>query len=186
LLVWLDAAPGEWSVRPARVPKSCNGVGVRWRSDIFPVEPMYRFRSFLIPLTAALALAAPGWAHGMPAADVTGVAETGAVVRPALGRLHVTDPVPSLFAGAEAAGSVLGAAAAPAGTLTELATTGAQGRYAAPGRQESSYPQRVARRGSQLPEEAAALPESPPSGWAVLLCGLAVVVFVARRKLSLR
>jgi hypothetical protein len=146
---------------------------------------MYRFRSFLIPLTAVLALAAPCLAHGMPAADV-GVAETGAVVRPALGRLHVTDPVPSLFAGAEAAGSVLGAVAAPAGTLAELATTGTQGRYAAPGRQDSSHPQRVARRGSQLPEEAAALPESPPSGWAVLLCGLAVVVFVARRKLSLR
>ena len=146
---------------------------------------MYRFRSFLVPFTAALALAAPCWAQGMPAADVTGVVDTGAVVRPALGRLHVTDPVPSLFAGAEAAGSALGAVAAPAGTLAELATAGAPGRYVAQ-RQDSSHPQRVARRGSQLPEEATALPESPPSGWAVLLCGLAVVVFVARRKLSLR
>ena len=146
---------------------------------------MYAFRSFLIPVTAVLALAAaPCWAHGMPVADVVGIAESGAVARPALGRLHVTDPVPSVFAGAEAAGSVLGAVAAPAGTLAELAN--AQGRYAAPGRNDGSQPQRVARRGAQLPEEVVASPRSAPSGWTVLLCGLAVVVFVARRKLSLR
>ena len=147
---------------------------------------MYALRSFLIPVTAVLALAAPCWAHATPAADVVGVAETGAVARPALGRLHVTDPVPSLFAGAEAAGSALGAVAAPAGTLAELASPGAQGRYATPGRQDGSHPQRVARRGTQVPEEAAAPLKSAPSGWAVLACGLAVVVFVARRKLSLR
>jgi hypothetical protein len=146
---------------------------------------MYAFRSFLIPVTAVLAFAAaPSWAQGMPVADVVAVAESGTVSRPALGRLHVTDPVPSVFAGVEAAGSVLGAVAAPAGTLTDLAST--QGRYAAPGRQDSSQPQRVARRGAQLAEEADVPPRSAPSSWAVLLCGLAVVVFVARRKLSLR
>jgi|SRR5687767_13193907 len=144
---------------------------------------MYALRSFLIPVTAVLALAAaPCRAHDVPAADIAGVADAGAVARPALGRLHVTDAVPSLFAGAEAAGSVLGAVAAPAGTLVELAST--QGRYTAPGRHDS--PQRVARRGAQLPEQVGAPPQSAPSGWAVFACGLAVVVFVARRKLSLR
>lgn len=146
---------------------------------------MYALRSFLIPVTAVLALAAvPSRAHDAPAADIAAVADAGAVARPALGRLHVIDAVPSLFAGAEAAGSVLGAVAAPAGTLAELAST--QGRYAAPGRHDSSHPQRVARRGAQLPEQVAAPAQSAPSGWAVFACGLAVVVFVARRKLSLR
>jgi hypothetical protein len=146
---------------------------------------MYALRSLLIPVTAVLALAAaPSRAHDMSVADIAGVADAGAVARPALGRLHVTDAVPSLFAGAEAAGSVVGAVAAPAGTLVELAS--AQGRYPTPGRLDSSHPERAARRSAQLPDQVAAPPQSAPSGWAVFACGLAVVVFVARRKLSLR
>ncbi len=149
---------------------------------------MYTLRNLLIPVTAVLALAAvPCFAQSTAAADnIVAVAEPGAVVRPALGRLHLTDSAPSLFAGVEAAGSALGAVAAPTGTLAELAGAGGQGRYAAPGRHDDSHPQRVARRGTQWTEEAAAPPRSAPSGWAVLLCGLAAVVFVARRKLSLR
>jgi hypothetical protein len=144
---------------------------------------MYAFRIFLLPISAALALgAAPCVAHDAPGAEVATLAGAITAVQPApsvpapLGRLQVPDPAPSLFAGAEAAGLALGSAAAASGTLAELAAA----------RSHEAQPQRVSRHAAQRAGSAEAPPRPAPSGGMVLLSGLAVVVFVAYRKLSFK
>jgi hypothetical protein len=144
---------------------------------------MYAFRSFLMLVSAALASGAtPGIAHAAPGAEAATVASAIPAFQPApavpapLGRLQVLDPAPSLFAGPEAAGSALGAVAAPSGTLAELASA----------RPHEAQPQRVSRLAAQPAPGAAAPPRSAPSGWMALLAGLAVIAFVAYRKLSFR
>jgi hypothetical protein len=144
---------------------------------------MYATRPFLILVSAALALGAAAPCRGDEASGPGVAMLTGTVaasqstpaVTPALGRLQVLDPVPSLFAGAEASGSALGAMAAPSGTLAELAAMHPQEAQA----------QRVSRRTAQPEGSVEAPRRSPPSGWMAFLTGLAVVVFVAYRKLSL-
>ena len=144
---------------------------------------MYPLRSCLIPFGAALALgAAPCTADEGAAAQVVTISGTVAVAPPApavpvpLGRLQVLEPAPSLFGGAEPAASALGAVAAPGGTLAELAGA----------RSQEAQPQRVSRR---VPSPAGSV-EAPspgaPGGGTALLTGLAVVLFVAYRKLSFK
>jgi hypothetical protein len=152
-----------------------------WPDD-FPAIPMYLVRSFLIAVPASLALdAAPCLAHETPGAEVA-AAGTVAVAHPVaavpmpLGRLQVLEPAPALFGGGEPAASALGAVAAPGGTLTDLASA----------RQPAAQPWRVSRRAPHPAESVdSPLPRAPGGGTA-FLTGLAVVLFVAYRKLSFK
>src|SRR5688500_10875533 len=88
----------------------------------------------VISLTGTLlpALLASAIAAGTPIAPESPTADVDTAVQPpvqlvsaappSLGRVQVLETVPALFADPAAAGSALGAAAAPAGTLVELAT----------------------------------------------------------------
>jgi hypothetical protein len=138
---------------------------------------MHPFQGFLIAASTALALGPAPCAADEPRTDT---AAPVAAVQPAsaapLGRIQVLDPAPSLFAGAEAAGSALGGAAAPSGTLAELASA----------RLHEAQPQRVSRRGAQPAPSVAAPAQSAPSGSMALLAGLAAIAFVAYRKLSFK
>lgn len=88
--------------------------------------------------------------------------------------IQVPDPAPALFAGTGAeSGSALGATAAPPGTLAELSST----------RQPSSHAVRVAA-ASEAREEArlSTAGPGPANPWA-MLCALAVVAYIALKKL---
>lgn len=141
---------------------------------------MYAIRSFFLSVSAALALgAAPCMAHELSGAEIAAPAATAqpAPAMPvSLGRLQVLEAPAALFAGAEAAGSALGEAAAPSGTLAQLAS-------APP---HEAQLQRVSRRPAPpAPDAEVPLPGAPSGGMALLI-GLAVVVFVAYRKLSFK
>jgi hypothetical protein len=101
-----------------------------------------------------------------PPTTVAGIPVSGA---------HVAEPVPTLFAGTDDAGSVLGSTAAPAGTLAELSNS----------RLASSQPMRVT---GAVPQQGRGAPRvstagtGPADPWA-LLCALAVVAYIAAKKL---
>jgi hypothetical protein len=131
-----------------------------------------------------------GTASVSPPATVTEPAAMEPVSTPAIGRSPVPAPAVSLFAGAGAVESALGTVDAPAGTLSELAHAH-PGRYGpvtprpdSTTRASRSHPVRVASRSDRPGLSAAADPHSAPGGGAALACGLAVLVFMARRKLS--
>jgi hypothetical protein len=95
--------------------------------------------------------------------------------------MHVTDPAAALFAGTDAASSALGGTPAPSGTLAELSSPRFPLSY--PARVSSAAPQAQAQ--VQEAREIAAIAGERPSGPLALLCALAVVLYIARRKLGL-
>jgi hypothetical protein len=95
------------------------------------------------------------------------------------GTMHVTDPAAALFAGTDAASSALGGTPAPSGTLAELSSPRFPPSY--PARVSSAAPQVQAQEVREIPTTAG----ERPSGPLALLCALAVVLYIARRKLGL-
>jgi hypothetical protein len=88
---------------------------------------------------------------------------------------HVAEPVPALFAGTHEAGSALGDTAAPAGTLAELSSPRLAPSQAV--RVTGAVPQQS----RNAPRVSTAGP-GPADPWA-LLCALAVVAYIAVKKL---
>lgn len=94
------------------------------------------------------------------------------------GATHVTDLTFTLYAGSDATGTVLGEVSSSNGSLIDLSQVLVSGDYSA----------RVAgiadgQLGGGYLVSIAAVPE--PAGWMMLLCGLVVVAFIARRKTGL-
>ena len=111
--------------------------------------------------------------HEEPAASRP-VLETPLSAGIPVGSAHVPDPAPALLAGADDTASALGATEKPAGTLAELSSA----------RAASSQAVRVAAvppQGRERPRLSTAGP-APADPWA-LLCALAVVAYIALRKL---
>jgi hypothetical protein len=140
------------------------------------------------PLTIVLAGAAawgpcaPAVADGLPAgagAERRVAASSAVAFERGMptGTLHLTDPGSSLFAGSDPGISAVGGAAPPGGTLAELSSA-----------RNSPYPERLSaaesgsRRGAQPPSVIAMA--GAPSGTLALLCGLVIVVYVARRRMG--
>ena len=88
---------------------------------------------------------------------------------------HAAEPVPALFAGKDESGSALGSTAAPAGTLAELSSPRLAPSQAV--RVTGAVPQQ----GRNAPRISTAGP-GPADPWA-LLCALAVVAYIAVKKL---
>jgi hypothetical protein len=88
---------------------------------------------------------------------------------------QVAEPGPALFAGSDESGSALGIAAPPMGTLAELSSSRLASGQPAP--VTVAVPQPMQR----LPRPSTAGP-APVDPWS-LLCALAVVAYIAVRKL---
>lgn len=91
------------------------------------------------------------------------------------GQTHVTDLTLTLYAGSDATGSVMGEVSSSNGSMIDLSQALVAGDYSA----------RIAgvadgQLGGGYLVSVAAVPE--PAGWMMLLCGLMVVAFIARRK----
>lgn len=146
---------------------------------------MYTLQRLLKPALLAFALAIAGAnAHAEPVTDELSAAGGGdspaaaqhaSAASTPLGRMHVIDPVPALFAGPDTTVFALGDIAAPAGTLAELSGS----------RVEGAFPVRAPGRAARVREDGLSAPLPAPHGWIVLLCGLVVVAFMARRKIML-
>jgi hypothetical protein len=120
-----------------------------------------------------------------PQEEATALTVSGPL--PLAGRLSVPDPAPALFAGPDTA-AALGPATAPRGTLVELSSARAHAGYAPSMRRDVgrdvAHTVSGARQAAQAAEAAPEKSPSGPGGGMVLACGLAVVLFMARRKLS--
>jgi len=92
--------------------------------------------------------------------------------------MHVSDPTPTLFTGSNAGGSVLRAESSSNGSSIEVPAVLVSRDYSA--RVSGTAGGLV---GGRFPVLSSALPE--PDGWTMLLCGLVVVGFMARRKTDL-
>lgn len=142
----------------------------------YPMQALY---GFLKQALVALAFAATT-AHCEPIADPSPASDPPAAAQHAsaastpMGRMHVVDPAPGLFAGADTTVFTLGEVTAPAGTLAELS-----------GAREGAYPVRAPGRTAKAREDEVSPSLPAPESWAVVLCGLVVVAFMARRKIML-
>jgi hypothetical protein len=87
--------------------------------------------------------------------------------------MHVSDPTLKLFSGSNAGNSVLSAVSSSNSSPIEMPAVLVSRDYSA----------RVSGTGGGFPILSSALPE--PDGWTMLLCGLVVVGFMARRKTDL-
>lgn len=87
--------------------------------------------------------------------------------------MRISDPTPTLFSGSNAGGSVLSAVSSSNGSSIEVPAVLVSRDYSA----------RVPGTAGGLPILSSTLPE--PDGWTMLLCGLVVVGFMARRKTDL-
>lgn len=94
------------------------------------------------------------------------------------GTTHVTDLSLTLYAGSNATGPVLGDVSSSNGSLIDLSKVLVSGDYSAQvtGLADGQL-------GGGYLVSVAAVPE--PAGWMMLLCGLMVVAFIARRKTDL-
>lgn len=145
-------------------------------------------RSPLIPALLAFAIAA---AAPVVQATPEDAGAPAGVAAPALGRVHVIGPAPALFDGSDAEIYASSPAQAPAGTLAELSRVQAREGYAVPQRRDASHPVRASLRGAGAgagPGAGDGDTTSQPAsrGWPGLACVVAIVTFIARRKLSLR
>ena len=148
---------------------------------------MRALRSLLVPALAAILTAAvPLCAHAAAGADTATVApaETAPNAVPVLARLPGIEPV-ALFGGAGAAGSAFGEGTTPSGTLADMSSRRSQLEFTAPGKHDPSSAMRAARPAAGGTGVDTTTLQQEPSGWLVLLCGVAVIAFMARRKLLL-
>jgi hypothetical protein len=119
-------------------------------------------------------------AWGLPAPVIADALPAGAAALERgmpKGTLHVTDPGPMLFASADTARSALGGEAPSGGTLAELSSA-----RNPPSPARLSAHEAGSRRGMAAPPAPAF--GGAPSGTLVLLCGLVVVAYVARRRMG--